>query len=103
MTLITRLQSLIGEDEQERDIDPGTLSNPFTAHEEANELRSDQREELPEVVASVASDLKGLVSDWVNHERSCAWVWRNADKCNCHVSQLEAAIDRYCLGDKPHD
>lgn len=61
-TLKDRLQGeLIGEDQKESVIDPGNMSGMVTIGEEANELRSDQRDELDEVISHIAADVEGLI------------------------------------------
>lgn len=96
MSLHQRLrEELIGKNEDDPDHNPR-----WQAYR--NQLRYDQREKLPDAVASIEADLKGLLPKQRKHSYLCEF--RNTE-CNCGASVhnqtltvVYAAIEHYCRG-----
>jgi phage-related protein len=102
MNLSQRLQSeLIGEDVKGR-CGYYTCKMGEKCGKVHNALRTEQRKRLPETVATIAADLKGMLPEREEHKPTCPWHKRNTH-CFCGaiaynnaIEESEAAVDRYC-------
>lgn len=101
-TLQSRLQDgLIGQDDKDF---PENADKYWTYPKIRSRLRDTQREKLPELAATIASDLKGMLPPEKEYKKlEPCWYCQGyqyscccGDAYNQALTDVLAALDRYC-------